>query len=72
MTSKISDGANDRSRDDTIAQTGPGLPDDTSKPVEASEEEIEQIRRKLVGETDREKLLREVQDEIDLPQKGSA
>lgn len=43
-----SDGANARPRDDTIAQTGPGLPDDSSTPVEVTQEEAERIR-KAVG-----------------------
>ncbi|WP_267426195.1 hypothetical protein [Methylobacterium sp. GC_Met_2] len=33
----ISDGQSGRPRDATIAQTGPGLPDDTGRPVEADE-----------------------------------
>jgi hypothetical protein len=44
---KITDGVNDRSRDDTIAQTGNGIPDDSGNAVEASDEEIARVRSKL-------------------------
>ncbi|MDB5621874.1 MAG: hypothetical protein JWR39_437 [Devosia sp.] len=46
-TSKVTTGANDRPKDETIAQTGPGLPDDGTLPVEVSEEEVERARQKL-------------------------
>ena len=46
-TSKVTTGANDRPKDETIAQTGPGLPDDSTRPVEVSEEEVERARAKL-------------------------
>ena len=38
-----STGPNARPRDETIAQTGPGIPDDTSAPVEISPEEEKRI-----------------------------
>jgi hypothetical protein len=44
---KITTGANDRPRNSSIAQTAPGLPDDTSRPVEISDEEVERVARKL-------------------------
>lgn len=47
MMSKITNGPNDRSRDDSIAQSGPGIPDDSSAPVEASDNDIAEARRKL-------------------------
>ena len=50
-TSKVTTGANDRPKDETIAQTGPGLPDDTTRPVDVSEEEVERARQKLENGT---------------------
>ncbi|TGD96769.1 hypothetical protein [Methylobacterium nonmethylotrophicum] len=44
---KISNGPNARPRDATIAQTGPGLPNDTSSPVEIDEEEARRIEEKI-------------------------
>jgi hypothetical protein len=70
MTNKISTGLNDRSRDDTIAQSGPGIPDDSSKAVEVSDAEVEQVRSKLKDNA-RAKLLKEVDEQIDKPQRGS-
>ena len=46
---KISNGANDRPRDSTIAQTGEGLPDDSGKIIDVSDEEVERVRLKLTG-----------------------
>lgn len=67
---KITTGLNDRPKDDTIAQTGPGLPDDTSRPVEATDEQIKRAKESL-SESPRQKLKREVDEEIDLSQKGA-
>lgn len=44
---KITTGANDRPRNETIAQSGPGLPDDSSQPPEASDEAVERARKSL-------------------------
>ena len=68
---KISTGTNDRPRDATIAQTGEGLPDDSGRPVEVDEGQIERIKDKLVGDQ-RSKLKKEVKESIDAPQRGSA
>lgn len=48
--SKISKGTNDRPRDASIAQTGPGIPDDSSRPVDVADKEIDSVRKKLHGE----------------------
>ena len=40
-----STGTNSRPRDETIAQTGPGIPDDTSSQVEISREEEKRIEK---------------------------
>ena len=50
---KISDGLNDRPLNETIAGTGPGIPDDSLAPGEAelpnppTDEEVEKARHKL-------------------------
>ncbi|WP_162596281.1 hypothetical protein [Methylobacterium sp. 17Sr1-1] len=44
---KISNGPNARPRDETIAQTGPGLPNDSSSPVAVDEEEAKRIEEKI-------------------------
>jgi len=66
---KISTGPNARPRDTTIAQTGEGLPDDTSSPIEVDEAEIERVRQKLVEGTD---LENQIPTDNDRAQKGSA
>ena len=48
---KITTGANDRPRNETIAQTGAGVPDDTGRPIEVDEAEIARVRAKLMGES---------------------
>lgn len=47
--SKPVGGANDRPRDETIAQTGEGLPDDSSKPVEVDDEEAARFEQIIRG-----------------------
>lgn len=44
---KLTTGANDRPKQETIAQTAPGLPDDSSTPVQVNEETVEKVRAKL-------------------------
>ncbi|MGX7705834.1 hypothetical protein [Methylobacterium sp. Gmos1] len=44
---KISNGPNARPKDETIAQTGPGLPDDSSPPVSVDEKEAKRIEEKI-------------------------
>lgn len=46
-TPPISDGVNARPRDESIAQTGRGLPNDSSKPIDVDDAEIERVRKKL-------------------------
>jgi hypothetical protein len=43
----ISDGQSARPRDETIAQTGRGLPNDTGRPVEIEEDEARRIEEKI-------------------------
>lgn len=75
--SKITDGLNDRPKDASIGQSGPGLPDDSSQPIEATDEEVARVREKLQNDARdvddaREKLKKEVDDQVELPQRGSA
>lgn len=44
---KITTGANDRPRDAPIGQTADGLPDDSSQPIQADNEQIERVRKSL-------------------------
>lgn len=69
--SKITDGLNDRPKDSTIAQSGPGLPDDFSQPIEATEEEADRIRAKFEDDA-RAKVKREIDEQVEKPQCGSA
>ena len=54
---KVSSGANDRPTDETIAGTGPGIPDDSLAPGEAelprapTDEEVEQAAKALHAPT---------------------
>ncbi|MFP3546812.1 hypothetical protein SB748_25590 [Rhizobium sp. SIMBA_035] len=45
--SEMTDGANDRPTDATNAQSGAGLPDDCSQPLEAPKVEIERAQEQL-------------------------
>ncbi len=69
--SKITTGNNDRPKNQTIAQTGGGIPDDSRAPVDVDDAEVERVRQKLEG-NQRDKLMQDVKDDIELPQKGSA
>ena len=72
---KLTEGLNDRPKDATIAQSGAGLPDDTSRPPEIDEDEASRIEQKIrqMGSGNAEAQLKsEVQEDIELPLKGSA
>ena len=51
MSNKITTGNSDRSKDDTIAQSGFGLPDDSASPIEVSDVDVEKMRSKMMGDT---------------------
>jgi hypothetical protein len=79
MTStKLTQGLNDRPKGETIAQTGAGLPDDTSRAPDINDEEAARIEQKIRAmgtkgaEQNRQALESEVQQDIELPLKGSA
>lgn len=67
---KITDGLNDRPREATVAQSGPGLPDDCSQPIEADEVEAEHIRAKLEGDV-RAKMRKKIDEQVEKPRRGS-
>ncbi len=75
---KQTDGLNDRPKGETIAQTGAGLPDDTSSAPDISDEEAAKIEDKIRSmgtkgsQQAQDDLQSEVQQDIDLPLKGSA
>jgi hypothetical protein len=69
--SKITEGLNDRPKGSTIAQSGPGLPDDSSQPIEATDEVAERIRTKLEDDA-RAKVKKEIDEQVEKPQRGSA
>jgi hypothetical protein len=48
---KITTGLNDRPRNETIGQSGGGLPDDSSKPVDVDDATVERIKAKLGEKT---------------------
>ncbi|KAA0685654.1 hypothetical protein DTW90_34890 [Neorhizobium sp. P12A] len=69
--SKITNGPNDRPKDESIAQSGPGIPDDRRAPVTASNKEIEEARRKLKS-GDRPTESVELERQLEHPKHGTA
>ena len=65
--SKITDGLNDRPKEASIARSGPGIPDETSQPIEATE----RVRAKLQDDG-REKVKKEIDWQVEKPQRGPA
>ena len=49
QTPKITTGSNDRPRNETIGQTGGGLPDDSGAPIAVDDAAIERIRNGLLA-----------------------
>lgn len=72
--SKITTGPNDAPKDATIAQSGPGLPDDSSQPVEATEEKALRIMAKLENTNDEERKddARDLAAQLARPKHGTA
>ncbi|ACE94379.1 hypothetical protein AMC90_PD00301 (plasmid) [Rhizobium phaseoli] len=67
---KISTGANDRPRNETIAGSGPGIPDDSGRVVELTDEEIKRTKASLLRDR-LDDLKDELDEQIDLPQRGA-
>jgi hypothetical protein len=70
VMSKISTGLNDRPKDSTIAQSGPGLPDDSGTPIEVTDQDAEKLRQNLEDLT-REKVKTEIAEYFEKPHDGS-
>ncbi|MFN7103950.1 MAG: hypothetical protein ACK4N1_15150 [Pseudorhizobium sp.] len=68
---KITTGMNDRPRNDTIAQTGAGIPDDSGGVADFDDSPVVSSGREA-SDAPREQLEREVKEEIEKPQRGSA
>lgn len=47
MKEKITTGTNDRPKNETIGQSGSGLPDDSGSIIQVSDEEVEAVKAKL-------------------------
>lgn len=68
--SKITTGANDRPVDESIAQTAPGLPDDSSRTPDVSDAAVERGRKSL-ADNPRARLKRQVEEDIKASERGS-
>jgi len=68
---KITTGTNDRPRNDTIAQTGAGIPDDSGGTAALDDSPVDPSGTEA-SDAPREQLKREVKEEIEKPQRGSA
>jgi hypothetical protein len=67
---KISTGTNDRPRNETVAESGPGIPDDSGRTVEATDREIERTKAAL-RRSPRDKLKDTLHEQTELPKKGA-
>ena len=67
---KISTGMNDGPRDETIAESGPGIPDDSGRMVEVTDEEVQRIKSSLLRDR-LDDLKDELDKQTDLPQRGA-
>jgi hypothetical protein len=73
MKEKITTGTNDRPKNETIAQSGSGLPDDSGSLIEVSDEQVEAVRAKLgLAETSEERSPARRKDQDRPSSKGSA
>ena len=68
---KITTGTNDRPRNDTIAQTGGGILDDSGGTAALDDAPADPSGTEA-SDSPREQLKREVKEEIEMPQRGSA
>ena len=46
---KITTGLNDRPKDASIGQSAGGLPDDSGRPIEVDEKDVDAARQKVAG-----------------------
>lgn len=68
---RITEGANDRPKDETIAQSRRGMPDDSSAPIKASDEEIARVRSAL-GADGRQAEKKDLEKQLERPKHGTA
>jgi hypothetical protein len=71
MIKTTSRGVHDRPNKSAFTQSGPGLPDDASQPVEATEEEALRIQSKLEG-TDKKDEANDLARQLARPKHGTA
>ncbi|WP_074063980.1 hypothetical protein [Rhizobium etli] len=67
---KLSTGTSDRPSKETIAGSGPGIPDDSGRKVEPTDEEAKGKKTSLLNDR-RDDLKDKLDEQIDLPQRGS-
>ncbi|MBB3527583.1 hypothetical protein [Rhizobium sp. BK456] len=67
---KTSTGTNERPENETIAQSGSDIPDDSGPLVEPTEAEIERVKASLLRGR-RHELKGELDEQTDLPQRGA-
>ncbi|WP_064696744.1 hypothetical protein [Rhizobium aegyptiacum] len=67
---EISTGANDRPRNETIAESGPGLPDDSGRLVEVPDMEARRLKASLLRDR-LDELKEKLDEETELPQRGA-
>ncbi|KKB12544.1 hypothetical protein VE25_06355 [Devosia geojensis] len=67
---KITTGPNDRPVDESIGQTAPGLPDDSSRSPDVDDRDVERVKRKIVDDP-RARLKKEVDEAIKASERGS-
>ncbi|MBX5135604.1 hypothetical protein CO660_17010 [Rhizobium sp. L9] len=67
---KISTGTNDRPRNETIAESGPGIPDDSGQTVEVPDGEARRMKASLLRDR-LDELKEKLDEETELPQRGA-
>lgn len=69
--SKLTTGLDDGPKNSKVAQSASGIPNDSSMPVQATEEEALEIRAKLKG-TDKARDAEELAEQLARPKHGTA
>ncbi|MBB3354101.1 hypothetical protein FHT70_004052 [Rhizobium sp. BK049] len=67
---KISTGTNGRPRNETIAESGPGIPDDSGQTVEVPDAEARPMKASLLRDR-LDELKEKLDEETELPQRGA-
>ncbi|MBX5023891.1 hypothetical protein [Rhizobium lentis] len=66
----ISTGTNDRPRNETIAESGPGIPDDGGRLVEVPDAEARRLKASQLRDG-LDEFKEKLEEETDLPQRGA-